>query len=85
MLLEYEDISNERPPLSPRLRDVTNLSYTVEKEMTAHSIILAGEFHGQRSLVGYSPWTHKESDMAEQLTHTTLYIETNNSRLDKMR
>ena len=23
------------------------------------------EFHGQRSLVGYSPWRHKESDMTE--------------------
>ena len=26
------------------------------------------EFHGQRSLVGYSPWGHKESDMTERLT-----------------
>ena len=26
--------------------------------------------HRQRSLVGYSPWGHKESDMAEQLTTT---------------
>ena len=24
-----------------------------------------GESHGQRSLVGYSPWGHKESDMTE--------------------
>ena len=24
-----------------------------------------GEFHGQRSLLGYSPWGHKESDMTE--------------------
>ena len=24
--------------------------------------------HGQRSLVGYSQWGHKESDMTEQLT-----------------
>ena len=23
--------------------------------------------HGQRSLVGYSPWGHKESDTTEQL------------------
>ena len=23
--------------------------------------------HGERSLVGYSPWGHKESDMIEQL------------------
>ena len=24
-----------------------------------------GEFHGQRSLVGYSPWGRKELDVAE--------------------
>ena len=29
---------------------------------------LPGEDHGQRSLVGYSPWGHKESDMTERLT-----------------
>ena len=23
-------------------------------------VFLPGEFHGQRSLVGYSPWSHKE-------------------------
>ena len=26
---------------------------------------LPGKFHGQRSLVSYSPWTHKESDRIE--------------------
>ena len=34
-----------------------------EKDMATHSVFLPGEFHGQRSLVGYSPWGHKESDM----------------------
>ena len=29
--------------------------------------------HGQRSLVGYSSWGHKESDMTEKLS--TAYIE----------
>ena len=29
---------------------------------------LPGESHGQRSLVGYSPWGRKESDMTEQLS-----------------
>jgi len=28
----------------------------LEKGITTHSIFLSGEFHGQRSLVGYSPW-----------------------------
>ena len=32
-------------------------------------IFLPGEFYGQRSLVGYSPWGHKESDTTEWLTH----------------
>ena len=27
-----------------------------------------GEFHGQRSLVDYSPWGHKELDTTEHLT-----------------
>ena len=33
-------------------------------------VFLPGEFHGQRSLEGYSPWGCKESDMTEQHTHT---------------
>ena len=33
---------------------------SLEKGMASHSRILAGEFHGQRSLVGYSPWGRKE-------------------------
>ena len=28
-------------------------------------VVLLGESHGQRSLVGYSPWGHKESDTTE--------------------
>ena len=31
-------------------------------------VFLPGEFHGQRSLAGYSPWGCKELDMTEQLT-----------------
>ena len=39
----------------------------LEKEMAAHSSTIAWESHGQRSLVGYSPWSHKESDMTERV------------------
>ena len=35
----------------------------LEKEMA-----MTGEFHGQRSLAGYSLWSSKESDMNERLT-----------------
>ena len=30
-------------------------------------VLLPGKSHGQRSLVGYSPWGHKESDTTERL------------------
>ena len=33
---------------------------------------LLGESHGQRSLVCYSPWAHKESDTTERLNTLTL-------------
>ena len=33
-------------------------------------VLLPGKFHGQRSLVGYSPWDCKELDMTEQLNFT---------------
>ena len=33
------------------------------REWQPAPVFLPGEFHGQRSLVGYSPWCHKESDM----------------------
>ena len=39
----------------------------LEKEMATHSSTLAGKFHGWRSLVGYSPQGHKESDTTERL------------------
>ena len=35
-----------------------------------------GESHGQRSLEGYSPWGHKESDTTEPLTHTHTHTHT---------
>ena len=39
-------------------------------------VSLSGKFHGQRSLVGYSPWGHKESYMTEQLSMCIYYITT---------
>ena len=37
------------------------------KEWLSTPIFLPVKFHGQRSLVGYSPWGHKGSDMTEHL------------------
>ena len=37
-------------------------------------VLLPGESHGGRSLVGYSPRGHKQSDMTEQLHFHFLYL-----------
>ena len=43
------------------------------REQQPIPVFLSGESHGQRSLVGYSPWGHKESDTTEQISmHTHL-------------
>ena len=39
------------------------------REWLPTSLFLPGEFHGQRSLMSYSPWGQKESDMTELLTN----------------
>ena len=44
------------------------------REWQHTQVFLPGKFHGQRSLVGYSPWGRKESDMTERLTHTYVYL-----------
>ena len=39
-----------------------------ERKWQSTPVSLPGKSHGQRSLVGYSPWGHKESNMTERLT-----------------
>ena len=39
----------------------------LEKGMTT-PVFLPGEFHGERNLVGYSPWGHKELDVTKSWT-----------------
>ena len=38
---------------------------SLKKEKQPTPVILPEKSHGQRSLVGYSPWGHKESYMTE--------------------
>ena len=44
----------------------------LEKEMATTPVFLPGESHGWRSLEGYSPRGHKESDTTERLHFTWL-------------
>ena len=36
-------------------------------------VLLPGKHHGQRSLVGYSPWRRKESDTTERLHSLSVF------------
>ena len=56
-----ESVCNAGDPGSIRRED------PLEKGMATHSGILVWRIHGQRSLVGYSTWGHKESDTTERL------------------
>ena len=48
----------------------------LEKEMKWQPtpVFLPGKSHGQRNLVGYSPWGRKESDMTARLHFTFLCV-----------
>ena len=37
-----------------------------EEGIATTPVLLPGETHGQRSLAGYSPWGHRESDTTEE-------------------
>ena len=43
----------------------------LEEGVATHFSILARRTHGQKGLVGYSPWGHREWDTAERLTTST--------------
>ena len=46
----------------------------LEKEMATPPGFLPGKSHGQRSLVGYSPWGHKVWDTIEWLTFSLVAL-----------
>ena len=46
------------------------------REWQPTAVFLPGKSHGQRSLAGYSPWGHKESDTTEQLSTAPILIPT---------
>ena len=44
--------------------------HPLEEDVQPTPVFLPGEPHGQRSLVGYNPLGHKESDMTVATEHT---------------
>ena len=53
----------------------------LEKGMATHSSSLAWDIPWTESLVGYSPWGHKESETPERLTLTKLNIDVSLTQL----
>ena len=49
-------------------QDVLQYVKPWRREWPPTPVFLPGEFQGQRSLAGYSPWGRKESDTTEWLT-----------------
>ena len=85
--MEADALTSEPPgkPNLPAIQETWVLSLgqedPLEKRITMTPVFLPGEFHGQKSLVGYSPSDHKMSDKTEWLTHTKTY--THMHTLDK--
>ena len=59
--LRPHESQHARPPCPSPTPGV----HSWRREWQPTPVWLPGEFHGQRSLVGYSPWGRKESDMTE--------------------
>ena len=65
----------EDPPASAG--DLSSISKLLSrKDWPPTPLFLPGGSHGQRSLVDYSPWGHKELDRIEKLTHTRAHTHT---------
>ena len=56
-------LQNRKPRSRPRVRKSLWI-----REWLPTPVLLPEKSHGQRSLAGYSPWGHKESDTTERLT-----------------
>ena len=49
-------------------------THTWRRKWQLTPAFLPGEFHGQRNLVGYSPWGHKESAMTEHINTQHIHV-----------
>ena len=58
----------EMPPIQETQFDPWVRKIPWRREWLPMPVFLPGEFRGQRSLLGYSPWGHKESNTTEGLT-----------------
>ena len=70
MVLVVKKKKSKNPPTgSEDVRDLDSVlgsgKIPWKRKWQPTPVFLPGEFHGQRSLVGSSPWDHKVSDLTE--------------------
>ena len=53
----------------------SDYAFPLEEGMAIPPVFLPGEYHGQRSLVGYSPWGCTELDTTDAAQHVHKHIE----------
>ena len=51
-------------------------TYILEKKWQPTPVFLPRESHGQRNLVGYSPWGHKQSATTEATWYVCMHAHT---------
>ena len=59
----YADLQDLLEP-TPK-KDILFIMGDWRRKRQPTPVLLPGQFHGQRSQVGYSPWRHEESDMTD--------------------
>ena len=64
--LEAQKVKNLPAMQETQVRSLRKIPWMRAGQPTP--VFLPGEFHGQRRLVGYSPWSREESDTTERLS-----------------
>ena len=69
MIIILRAIMEKVDSMQERMYNVRRKMEAQRRKWQPSPVFLPGKSHGQRSLVGYSLWDHKESDTTEQVTH----------------
>ena len=62
-----------QPVMLKKLKLIGSVKPYWRRKWQLPAVLLPGKFHGWSSLVGYSPWGHKESDTTEWLHFLSFY------------
>ena len=69
-------VKNLPPTFDPCVRKIP-----CRREWQPTPLFLSAESRGQRTLAGYSPWGHKESDRAERVTLSLSHMALNSIQM----